>query len=75
MANRHVLYYGEKIGLSFSLVFGLGFLFIYKRSFRIQHSLIHFLKIQIYFIKHILQNYYKKVFLDVNFNCQGNKNN
>ena len=28
---------------------------------------------QITFIKHILQNYYKNVFLDFNFNCHGNK--
>ena len=28
---------------------------------------------QIFFIKHSFQNYYKKVFLDFNFNCHGNR--
>ena len=48
-------------------------LILWQCTFKIQHSLIYFLKTKISFIKRILQNYYKKVFLDFNFNCHGNK--
>ena len=48
-------------------------LILWQNTFKIQHSLIYFLKTQISFIKHILQNYYKKVFLGFNFNCLGDK--
>ena len=48
-----------------------GLLIFWQCTFKIQHSLIYFLQTQISFIKHILQNYQKKVFLD--FSCHGNQ--
>ena len=56
---------------TYDMIFRL--LILWQCTFIIPHSLIYFLKAQIYFIKHILKNYYKKVFLDFNFNCHGNK--
>ena len=46
---------------------------LWQYSFKIQLSFIYFLKTEASFIKDILQNYYKKVFLDFSFNCHGNK--
>ena len=48
-------------------------LILWQSTFKIQHSFIYFLKTKSSFIKHILQSYYKNVFLDFNFNCHGNK--
>ena len=56
---------------TYKMIFRL--LILWQCTFKIQHSLIYFLKTKISFIKHILQNYYKNVFLDFNFNCHGNK--
>ena len=53
------------------MIFGL--LILWKCNFEIQDSIIYFLKTQISFIKHILQNNYQKAFLDFHFNCYGNK--
>ena len=54
---------------SYRIIFGL--LILLQCTIDIQHSLIYFLETQISFIEHIFQNYYKKVFLGLNFH--GNK--
>ena len=54
---------------SYRIIFGL--LILRQCTIEIQHSLIYFLETLISFIEHIFQNYYKKVFLGLNFH--GNK--
>lgn len=56
---------------AYKIIFGQ--LILRPCTFKIQHSLIYFLKTQVSFTKHNLENYFKNGFLDFKFHYPGNK--